>query len=281
MTPSRIVPIGQLKEAAKRVAIAHGENGFVVLSGPSGVGKTTCAAYIVDQINQGRLLDEHARAVTFEVSGKRLATRMQQTVRGPLRAIYTFVLGPVPSTLFQRQSEHEVCRKIVAAMRARGTQVLLLDEAGSLAAEEMRGLAMLMNVAREEGWLLTIVLIGMDELPKTVTSLPQLETRVIQWVWYEPLDQDDWDHVVRELLPEFRGAKFSSIRSWSRRQFGGTLRDAIKWIRHLRQRAEDSELEMDQVDLEFCKAVLEDLLLPQQLMIEAHKRGFRGASRAT
>ncbi|WP_337171560.1 ATP-binding protein [Gemmatimonas aurantiaca] len=248
-----------LRLATARVLNAHQQHGFIVMSGPPGVGKTTCAHHLVSLINEDDALGVGVQADTFEVSGKRTRPSSHQSVRGPLRELYARYFGTLPSTLFQRDSEHAVTRRVVATLRQRGLQVLLLDEAGTYAAEELRGLSMLLNISREESWPLTVVLIGMDDIAKTVESLPQITSRVVRWIWFEPLNREDWEGIYSVIVPRLSRAKHRAIRSWTWKICGGSARALDKLLVEVVGRAGDSEIPLEEVTLDFVKAVHEDM----------------------
>lgn len=248
-----------LRLATTRVLHAHQQHGFIVMSGPPGVGKTTCAQHLVRLINDKEVLGVGVQADTFEVSGRRTRPASHQSVRGPLRELYGRYLGTPSSTLFQRDSEHTVTRRVVAALRQRGLQMLLLDEAGTYAAEELRGLAMILNISREESWPLTVVLIGMDDIAQTVESLPQIASRVVRWIWFAPLSRDDWDGIYSVMVPKLTRGKHQAIRNWTWKVCRGSARELDKLLVEVVGRADDSEIPLEDVTLDFVRAVHEEM----------------------
>jgi hypothetical protein len=64
---------------------------------------------------------------------------------------------------------------------------------------------LLRTEAENAGWQLSVVLIGMDELPSVVKRSPQVRRRVHEWCYFEPYSFDDtWDFVAA-IHPHFRG----------------------------------------------------------------------------
>lgn len=250
--------------ATTHILDAHGRWAFVVMSGPPGVGKTTCAKFMVSLVNEQAALGEGIKAHTWEVSGRNKRQRAQQSTRGGLKELYVQFIGSVPSNLFQRETEHSVCRRLIAVLRQRGLQLLLLDEAGTMAPEELRGLAMVLNVAREEEWPLTMVLVGMDDIATTMEALPQVESRVADWVWFHPLTVEDWDGVFSVLMPSMAGRAQAPIRRWTWKTLKGGARRLEHLLSHVMKSAAALEIAPAALTLDQFQAIYEDLASRRQ-----------------
>jgi hypothetical protein len=99
----------------------------------------------------------------------------------------------------------------------------------------------------------------MDDIAATVESLPQIRSRVVKWVWFEPLSRDSWDGVFSVMVPKLSTPKHQSIRNWTWKKCQGSARELDKLLVETIGRAADSEIALEEVTLDFVQAVNEEM----------------------
>jgi hypothetical protein len=81
--------------------------------------------------------------------------------------------------------------------------MVLVDEAGTLSLEAIRGMVLVGNIARNMNYPLSLVFIGMDDLPTKVEHLPQVDRRFVEWCYFEAYSLSDTAKLLAELHPHF------------------------------------------------------------------------------
>jgi DNA transposition AAA+ family ATPase len=200
------VETGFVREAIRSTLATHGDNGIVVWTGRSGVGKTRTGRFMVQGLEQvySAQNPKAFRSRYYEVGG---GTRLsqQRTMRHGIRSLYAATVGPLDERVWRRDPEEEIAARLVKSLQLKRLQLVVVDEAGLLSKEEIRGMVLVRDVAEAAGWPLTLVLIGMDDLPLTLTKLPQIERRVHAWIFFEPYDLDDTWELLARLHAHFAG----------------------------------------------------------------------------
>ena len=79
----------------------------------------------------------------------------------------------------------------------------LVDEAGNLSLDAIRGMLMICNKAKDIDYPLSMVFIGMDDLPSKIMKLQHVEKRIDEWCFFEPYDLTDVAVLLGELHPHF------------------------------------------------------------------------------
>jgi general secretion pathway protein A len=178
-----------------REALAHllygvgGGGGFVVLSGEIGAGKTTVCRCFLEQIPK-------RCNVAYIFNPKLSVIELLQTVCEEFR-IPADGAEPTVKSLVDRLNAFLLRTHAVGQ-----NNVLIIDEAQSLAPEILEQLRLLTNLETNERKLLQIVLIGQPEL-RTMLARPELEQlaqRVIARFHLDALSEDETVQYIRHRL---------------------------------------------------------------------------------
>lgn len=159
--------------------IAQGE-GFIIITGDIGAGKTTLVGHLMDTIDRTRLTA--ARVVTTQVGGDDMLRLVAQSF-----GLQTDGLDK--AGLLAR------VERFLHAQHAEGRRVLLIvDEAQNLPLSALEELRMLSNFQIGEQALLQTFLLGQPEFRETLAGSPDLEQlrqRVIATHHLEPMQADE------------------------------------------------------------------------------------------
>lgn len=90
---------------------------------------------------------------------------------------------------------------MVGRFRNRGTQWLFLDEAGLLSFDGLNALIALYDAARTLQYPLSLVLLGNDDLALKVKRRSQVDNRVKEWIYVNPLTYDQLHSTLPQLAP--------------------------------------------------------------------------------
>jgi hypothetical protein len=200
----KLIETAQMIRTANRTFAVHSLCALVLYVGRSRLGKTTTARWISKQIND-RYDPEDTnafRAFHYEVGAIEEWTGNE--MKKGIRSLYEAVVGLPLDEGFYRQTPTEgLARQTVFALRRKGIQMVFIDEAGCLSLDAIRGMVLVRDTAEIEGWTLSLIFIGMDELPKLMTRLKQIENRIHEWVYFEPYNIDETWELLIELHPYF------------------------------------------------------------------------------
>lgn len=213
--PSRddmvLVETDLMRQITRRTLTAHPRGGFVVWSGPSRNGKSVTARWLVEGLNAMSESDPLAfKAVHFEVAKSTRCNQPRDEARRAVQRVWLATIGKMMEGRYRAPAE-ELARELTHALQARRLELILVDEAGGLSLDELRGLMTLINVAANEHHRLTIVLIGMDELPNMVERLDQIRERVVEVCYFAPYSAEDCMVFLKAMLPYFAAAKASDL----------------------------------------------------------------------
>lgn len=204
-----VVQTGMMKWAIKRLLQIHSFGAFCVWIGRAGIGKTTTAEEFV------RLAAEKYdpsnprafKAVHYEV-GTSSDWSKREMKRG-IRSLYAAVGYRVDEGLYKRYLAEELAMDLVHYLKKMNIGVIFVDEAGTLPLNAIRGMVLVSDTARTMNWTLTIVLMGMDDLPNKLTRLPQIERRVVEWCYFKPYTLKETHALLSALHPFFAGLNLS------------------------------------------------------------------------
>jgi hypothetical protein len=200
----KIVETSMMRVIMERTLSVHVLSALVVWYGLSRLGKTTTAILMVDKL--AAIYDPNNpdafRAVHYEVGGVE-AYSGNEMKRG-IKSLYNAALGTLlDAAVYVRDPPESLAARLVHGLRLRNIQMIFVDEAGLLSLNAIRGMVLVRDVAENMGWPLTIIFIGMDDLPVKMTQLPQIENRVHEWCFFEEYDLDSTWAILAELHPHF------------------------------------------------------------------------------
>lgn len=201
-TETVIVETSLMTRTATRTLALHYGSPLVVWTGPSRNGKTETAKWLRDNINEASESDPNGfRAVLFEYGGGTKGSKNE--MKRVIRSVYQATVAKLDEGLFRQSPSEDLALHVVKGLRAKNIQMLMIDEAGLLKVEGLRALVTIRDVAEHHGWPLSIVLIGMDNLPNDIARLPQIERRVHEWCYFEPYLLDETYELLVGLDPQF------------------------------------------------------------------------------
>jgi putative secretion ATPase (PEP-CTERM system associated) len=159
--------------------LAQGE-GFIVITGDIGAGKTTLVGHLVDTIDHQRL--HVIKLVSSAIEADDL-----------LRIVATH-LGVDPAGLAKAQLLTAIERGLHAVARSAKRTLLIVDEAQALPVSALEELRMLSNFQAGGHALLQIVLLGQPEFRDRLHGsdrLEQLRQRIIAIHHLDPMEEDE------------------------------------------------------------------------------------------
>ena len=200
-----VVETGMMRSAIRRTLAVHHLGGFCAWSGRAGMGKTTAGQHMVKLI--GDAYDPNNprafRAVHYEASAFKDWSK-REAKRG-IRSLYYGVGCKLDEGMYRAYLPEELAADLVHFLKKTNVQLIFTDEAGCLSLEAIRGLVTVSDTARLMGWTLTIVLIGMDDLPTKLNGNPQVERRVYEWCYFKPCTLEETHKLLAALHPYFAG----------------------------------------------------------------------------
>jgi general secretion pathway protein A len=184
-----LVPHNQYLEAIGHLRFGLMSGGFTLLTGEVGLGKTLLCRYLM------RHLPANTRtAYVFNP---------QQSYAELLSAILYDLGGKVPDPGASSAQLHDQLFGVLAKLAGRGTRVaLLIDEAHRLKPDLLEGLRLLSNLETEKRKLLSLLLVGQNELENTLKlpSMRALRQRISAWHRLRPLTWRESADYIRHRL---------------------------------------------------------------------------------
>ncbi len=196
----------QLRQAIKITRLSHRTPGLQMWTGAPGVGKTVAAEQLALECNQeaDEGVEGAYRAHYFHTGGDVDRTSGRQMKRGIYTA-YEQLVDELSSGELRQRSETSLATEIVEHVRLTNTQLLIIDEAGTKTAPEIRGLALISDIAREKCFPFSILLVGMDDLAAKMTSLPVLTSRTRSMQTFRSWAQKDALAYIMSRAPILAG----------------------------------------------------------------------------
>lgn len=163
-----------IAETLRHVQVA--EPGLVVWTGPAGFGKSVATRQL-----RG-FLQQQLPASVVPTQYLQLAGELDRpTGRGMHRSICDLHLALIPAStpqLLRALPAAAIIEDILEQFVQEGTRLLILDEAGTKSAAELRGIAQLVDAAIERQYQLHILLVSMDDITPKLARYKVLESRV-------------------------------------------------------------------------------------------------------
>jgi hypothetical protein len=185
---------GMMKYASKLTLEAHYNYGLVMWSGGVGRGKTWCAEWMVEELNAqyDPLNPDTFRLKHYEVGKIRKWSGREEKIA--LRSLYHATIGPMDEGIYRTFPLEAIAEIIVHGLRRMGYQIIFVDEAGRLSLDALDGLVLVSDTAAIMRWPLTIVVVGMDDLPIKIKLNERISSRVHQKVCFKPYElHETWD----------------------------------------------------------------------------------------
>lgn len=274
----KIVETEQMQRAANRTLAVHPGGALVIWHGPSHVGKTTTARKTTEQINiqydSGN--PNSFRAVHYEAG--EIPTGAGNKQKKGIRSLYSAVVGRLDEGTYRYLPPEELARQLVHGCRRKAVQMVLIDEAGMLSLDAIRGMVLVRDTAELMGWTFSLVFIGMDDLPQKMVEIPQVEKRIHEWVYFEPYTFDETWKLLAELHPYFAtlDARKQAHRdqvAFVHEQFGGIAGEIVPFLRRLTHRLQGYT---DDVDMRLLRAVHMITQRDKDRAIKDAKMKYRG-----
>lgn len=211
-----IIETNLMRDVENRSLAIHNRSPLVVWTGNSGLGKTTTAAWLTNRINEAFSADNPNafRAKHYEATELADWHSVGKTAMG---ALHSGVLGELDSGLYKRLRANELADLVVIGLIRQRIEVVCLDEAGLYGLRALRGLVAIRDRAVQRGHRLTLILIGMDDLPIKIKATPQIDGRVHEWCLFEPYSLSETIELVNHLTELWSGADMADPQV--RRQF--------------------------------------------------------------
>lgn len=277
--PDNIFETRLMRQVINRTLAVHPLSAVVVWYGESRMGKTTTAQYMTHEINAA--YDESNpqafRAKHYQV-GEILPWTGHEMKKG-IKSLYFMVLGtPLDEGVYQKDPPEAIAARLVHELRRRNIQILFVDEAGGLSMNAIWGMVLVRNVAKSLGWTLTLVFIGMHDLPQKMTGLAQLEGRVHEWCFFEEYDLGETWSLLSHLHPHFasldrQNAEHQEQVVFLHETYGGFPGQLVPFIQRMNYRLQEHK---GVIDLTFLRAVHMLTARDKQLMLKHSLENFHG-----
>jgi len=211
-----VIPTGFMVEIENRFKEVFFEGGFLVWYGTAGAGKTTCAEWLTARINDAFTPEDPLafRALIYE-AGRNTG---RNTGKLALRTLYRYVSGyPLDSGTYRDNGIEDIAEEVFYAIKRKRLGTICVDEAGLLPLDAINALALVLDIAKREKYYLTIILIGMDNLPLKLDQeiRPQLYRRVHQWCNFKDYDLEDSYNLIAGLHPYFASIDRTIPDQWN------------------------------------------------------------------
>lgn len=197
----KIIETGFMREVMNRTLTVHPGN--VLWYGYSRAGKTTTARHMVKTINEAfDPYDPFAfRASHYEV-GEIKAWSGNEQKKG-LKSLYNAALGKLDEGLYRTDPAETIVEQLILGLMRKNIQMIFIDEAGNLSLDAIRGIIMAYDAAKNLEHPLSLIFVGMDDLPTKVLKLPQVKGRIHEWCYFEPYDLEGVKELIVNIYPQF------------------------------------------------------------------------------
>ena len=194
-----LVPQDQYLEAIGHLRFGLATGNFVLLTGDVGLGKTLLCRYLMQHLP--------ANVHTAYIFNP------QQNYAELLGSILYDLTGKMPARNISSACLHDILFNVLAKLVGRGKRVaLLIDEAHCLPPELLEGLRLLSNLETGKRKLISLVLVGQNELEQTLQkpSMRALRQRISAWhrlrpfTWRESAEYIHYRLQVARIEEEFK-----------------------------------------------------------------------------
>lgn len=225
-----VVETELMREMESRVLAIHELCGLCAWYGSSGAGKSTTAEWMTGRINQAYdPNDEHSfKAVTYEVG--KIKSGWGNEAKRAIRSLYSAVAGvTIDEGFYGRSTAEELADMVIYTAQKEQIQIAFVDEAGLLSLDAIGGLVLVSDKAKQLGFNLTIVLIGMDDLPQKLDPKrrPQIYRRIHDWCCFRHYDFEQTVALLKALHPHFAALDVTERSDWEQFKFVHEISDGL------------------------------------------------------
>ncbi|MFL6283679.1 MAG: hypothetical protein ACJ74Q_11120 [Pyrinomonadaceae bacterium] len=268
-----------MRQIVKRTLAVHVLGALVVWYGESRMGKTTTAQYMVREILAAyEESNPNAFRAKYYEAGEITSHYGNEMKRG-IKSLYFAALGtPLDDGIYQRDPPEAIASLLVHELRRRNLQIIFIDEAGCLSLGAIWGMVLVRDVAKSLEWNLTLVFIGMDDLPQKMTRLAKLEGRVHEWCYFEEYNLKETWKLLAQLHPHFASLDFNNEEHQEQIKFlyktyGGLPGQLVPFIQRMIYRLQEHRGE---INLTFLRAVHLLTARDKQQMIQHSLANYYG-----
>lgn len=175
--PELLDPSGETAEilAATVQHMRCAPSSLMIWSGPPGFGKTEAAKQLTAYLVQEAV--EHSTPVVQMDWGGNLTGRSTRGMHRGLTTVYQKFVSDDSPTFLSRAREELLAQDIVEAFKRQGAFLFIIDEAGTMSADEMRGIGTLIDQANKARYRLHVLLISMDDITPKLEEHEVLDSR--------------------------------------------------------------------------------------------------------
>jgi hypothetical protein len=197
----KTVETDQMRLMISKTLGVHPLGSLVVWAGRSRLGKTTTAATLNQKLNGNFSSDDPDafRSVHYTVGEVNPGNLQKKGIR----SLYHACIGQMEEAVYRRNPAEDLARMTVEALRVKNIKMVFIDEAGNLPLEAIRGMVLVRDTAQAMGWTLSLVFVGMDDLPVKLVQLPQIHHRIHEWCYFKPYSLEETLFLLQQLEPRF------------------------------------------------------------------------------
>lgn len=257
--PDITVETGLMRRTLQRTMAVHQGSALVVWTGPSRNGKTRTAQWMVRKMDEAYERSPHGfRAVHYEVG--EISSWFGGEMKRGVRSLYHATIGRLPESTYRQVPIEDLAAQLVHGLRRKNIQMVMVDEAGLLSLDAIRGMVLVRNVAERLGWRLTLVFIGMDDLPTKMKKVPHINRRIHEWCYFQPYSFDETLGLLAALHPHFATLNLANPAhhaqvAFLHEQFHGLPGLLVPFLRRLAQRERDLAEYGLAIDVDMLRAV--------------------------
>jgi len=186
------LPPNEATSAILSLTLAHMRtmpSSLMVWSGPPGRGKTTASEQFRDALVALRPAD--STPVWMMNWGGALNGKGTRQMHRGLTTVYKRFVEDESLRYLARSTEQTLAEDIVTAFRDNGTVLLVIDEAGTMSADEMRGVGMVIDEAAKKHLRMHILMISMDNITDKMKTHRVIDSRTtldLDFGAWQPVD---------------------------------------------------------------------------------------------
>ncbi len=253
--PEVLVETNFVKEVIRSSVANSVDGGSCLWYGNTGIGKTTTAKMLEEKVAAAYDRDPanpYAFRATHFQAGDVLTWSGNEQKQG-IHCLYAGAIGTMDQGEYRMLPTNQLAENTFYSLKRMRTKMVLIDEAGCLSLEAIRGIMLVRDISELRGWTIIMVFIGMDDLPKKLNQLPQIRRRIHHWRFFDEYKlEDTWD-ILKKLHPHFEKLNKNDEQvEYIHKTLGGYPGLIVPFIRQM-----DFLLKIQQseVDMKFLRTV--------------------------